>query len=70
MLDVVPCQSCAGPTAFTTELQSHGRDLGHRVYFCESCKRYTWTSRRYPQQQQQSQPEEDSALKRRGRLGK
>jgi hypothetical protein len=55
MLEVVACQSCAGPTTFTTEMQPLGAEPGHRVYFCESCKRYTWMTWRITQQQQQSQ---------------
>ena len=50
MLEVVPCQSCAGPTDFVTELQPLGDQSGHRVYYCQSCKRYTWTTWRYLQQ--------------------
>jgi hypothetical protein len=44
MLEVTPCQSCAGPTKFSTEIQPLGAAPGHRVYWCESCKRYTWTT--------------------------
>jgi len=58
MLEVAPCQSCAGPTIFTTELAPLGSDPGHRVFFCESCKRYTWATWRHTQQQQQSQKKE------------
>jgi hypothetical protein len=64
----VPCQHCAGPTTFTTELSPLGSEPGHRVSFCATCNRYTWTTwtgwnaRRdqtprpvQPQQQQQQQ---------------
>ena len=44
MSEVVPCQSCAGATTLTTELLPLGADAGHRVYFCASCRRYTWRS--------------------------
>jgi hypothetical protein len=53
-LGVVACQSCAGPTTFTTELQPLGRDPGHRVYWCEACRRYTWMTWRSRQQQSQA----------------
>src|SRR5262245_40813136 len=44
MLEIVPCQSCAGPTTFSIELEPLGSEPGHRVYYCESCHRYTWTT--------------------------
>ena len=56
MLEVVPCQTCAGPTTFTTELQPLGNEPGHRVYYCDVCKRYTWTTW-YFVERQQSQSE-------------
>jgi hypothetical protein len=59
MLEVVACQSCAGPTTFTTEMQPLGSEPGHRVYFCETCKRYTWMTWQNAQQQQQRQIKED-----------
>jgi hypothetical protein len=52
MLEAVPCQTCAGPTTFITELAPLGSEPGHRVYFCESCKRYTWITWRNTEQQQ------------------
>jgi hypothetical protein len=58
MPQVVPCEHCAGPTEFISELQPLGSAPGHRVYFCESCKRTTWTTWRTGQQQQQPQPKE------------
>ena len=57
MLDVVPCESCAGPTELAMELESTGAAPGHRVFFCEDCRRYTWRTWRVVQQQQQSQPQ-------------
>jgi hypothetical protein len=53
MLEVVPCQSCAGPTTFTTELQPLGSEAGHRVYYCDVCKRHTWTTWHFVEQQRQ-----------------
>ena len=52
MLEVVPCQSCAGPTTFTTELAPLGSEPGHRVYYCEACRRYTWTTWRITRERQ------------------
>ena len=43
MSENVPCDYCGSPTKFATELQPLGSEPGHRVYFCEACKRYTWT---------------------------
>jgi hypothetical protein len=47
------CDYCAKPTAFAAELQPLGTEPGHRVWFCEACSRYTWTTwrispRRHP----------------------
>jgi len=53
MLDVIACQSCAGPTTFITEIAPLGSAPGHRVHFCESCRRYTWSTWHVAQQQQQ-----------------
>jgi hypothetical protein len=64
MLDVVACQSCAGPTTFATELQPLGRDPGHRVYWCESCRRYTWMTWRSQQQSQASGSDEGTGGQR------
>jgi hypothetical protein len=55
MSSAVPCEHCTGPTTFTTELQPLGSQPGHRVFFCDVCKRYTWTEFRIAQQQQQPQ---------------
>ena len=66
-----PCERCAGPTTFTTELSPLGSEPGHRVSFCATCNRHTWTKwkgltapmNQMPrpvqprQQQQQQQPE-------------
>jgi uncharacterized protein with PIN domain len=38
------CDYCGGPTTFATEIQPLGRDPGHKVFFCEPCKRHTWTA--------------------------
>jgi hypothetical protein len=56
MTETVPCQTCAGPTIFTTEIQPLGSELGHRIYFCEFCRRYTWVTWKVTQQQQQQPP--------------
>jgi hypothetical protein len=57
MLEVVPCQSCAGPTTFTTEMQPLGNEPGHRVYYCEACRRYTWTTWRITRERQPEKEE-------------
>jgi hypothetical protein len=54
MPENVPCDYCRSPTKFATELQPLGSEPGYRVYFCEACKRYTWTKWRISQQQQPS----------------
>jgi hypothetical protein len=56
--NVAPCDHCAGPTTFTTELAPLGGRPGHRVVFCDSCRRYTWTTWRHTQQQQQQQQQQ------------
>ena len=38
------CDYCGGPTAFATEIPPLGRDPGHKVFFCDPCKRHTWTT--------------------------
>jgi hypothetical protein len=55
MTHVNACEFCAGPTTFSTEMAPLGNEPGHRVFFCESCKRFTWTTWRVGQQQQQPQ---------------
>jgi hypothetical protein len=55
MIDPVVCDTCAGPTTFTAQMMPLGAQPGHRVFFCESCKRYTWTTWQMTQQQQQPQ---------------
>ena len=56
MPELVPCEYCTGPTEFITNIQPLGNDPGHRIYFCEACKRHTWTKWWATQQQQQQQP--------------
>jgi hypothetical protein len=53
--NIARCDHCAGPTIFTTELAPLGGEPGHRVFFCEPCRRYTWKTWRHTQQQQQPQ---------------
>src|SRR5262245_14897612 len=50
-----PCDHCEGPTNFKTEIQPLGTEPGHRVFWCDACKRYTWTMWRISQQQEQPQ---------------
>jgi hypothetical protein len=53
MFDQPTCDHCAGPTKFAAEIQPIGSDPGHRIYYCEACKRLTWTTWRVSQAQQQ-----------------
>jgi len=59
ILPAAPCEHCLGPTEFIVELSAVGSDPGHRVYFCQACKRHTWTTWRHGERQQQSQPKDD-----------
>jgi hypothetical protein len=52
MPEHVPCDYCGRATNFATELQPLGSEPGHQVWFCDACKRYTWTKWRIIQQQQ------------------
>ena len=38
------CDYCGGSTTFATEIHPLGRDPGHKVFFCDPCKRHTWTT--------------------------
>jgi hypothetical protein len=60
MREAAACEYCAGPTTLITELAPLGSHPGHRIYFCESCKRHTWTEWRITQQQQAEPKKDDS----------
>jgi hypothetical protein len=49
------CERCSRPTTFFTQIAPLGSEPGYHVFFCDSCDRYTWTTWRNTQQQQQPQ---------------